>query len=201
MRASERVPSRWNDPKEHVVSILEIRLFGDPVLRQRAQEVVDFDPKLQKLATDMLETMRDAPGVGLAAPQVGVLKRLFTWEVDERDGAVVNPVVTDTSEDVAEDDEGCLSFPGLFYPLARPLRVEVTWQDLSGDERQTQLEGFDARVWLHEIDHLNGVLFIDHLAAHDRKAAMKQMREYRLEQGLEAPDAPRPGNLLLGRRS
>lgn len=182
------------------MSILEIRLFGDPVLRQRAQQITDFDPKLQKLATDMLETMRDAPGVGLAAPQVGVLKRLFTWEVDEHHGAVANPVVTDASDDVVEDDEGCLSFPGLFYPTPRPLRVEVTWQDLDGEEQQSQLEGFEARVWLHEIDHLNGVLFIDHLAAHDRKAAMKQMRQYRLEQGLDAPETAPPGNLLLGRR-
>lgn len=183
------------------MAILEIRLFGDPVLRQRAQEVVDFDPKLEKLATDMLETMRDAPGVGLAAPQVGVLKRLFTWEIDEHHGAVVNPVLRDASEEVLEDDEGCLSFPGLFYPLERPLRIEVTWRDLAGDEQQTQLEGFDARVWLHEMDHLNGVLFIDHLAEHDRKSAMKQMREYRLEHGIDHPGASRPGNLLLGRRS
>lgn len=183
------------------MSILEIRLFGDPVLRQRAQEVAEFDPKLQKLAADMLETMRDAPGVGLAAPQVGVLKRLFTWEVDERNGAVVNPVVTETSEEIVEDEEGCLSFPGLFYPLERPLRIEVTWQDVGGEEQHTRLEGFEARVWLHEIDHLNGVLFVDHLAAHHRKDALRRMREYRLEHGTGASDAPRKGNLLMGRRS
>ena len=195
-------PSTATDPlKEHVLSILEIRLFGDPVLRQRAQEVTEFDPRLEKLAADMLETMRDAPGVGLAAPQVGVLKRLFTWEVDEQHGAVVNPVLTDASDEAVEDDEGCLSFPGLYYPLSRPLRVEVTWQDLTGEEQTTRLEGFDARVWLHEMDHLDGVLFIDHLAQHDRKAAMKAMREYRLEHGMDAPATKRPGSLLLGRRS
>ncbi len=181
------------------MAILEIRVFGDPVLRQQAREVDTFDERLTRLADDMLETMRAAPGVGLAAPQVGVLKQLFTWEVDEEHGAVVNPTVTDSSEESLLDDEGCLSFPGLFYPVQRPLRVEIQWQDLAGDEHIRQLEGFNARVWLHEMDHLAGVLFIDHLAKHDRKEAMKRMREYRLEQGIEEPQAGL-GSLLLGRR-
>jgi peptide deformylase len=184
------------------VATLEIRIFGDPVLRQKAHEVTDFDGRLVKLAEDMLETMRAAPGVGLAANQVGVLKRLFTWEVEDEGGAVVNPTLLDTDAEEAEvDEEGCLSFPGLFYPVSRPLRIEVTHQDLAGDEHTVQLEGFDARVWLHEMDHLNGILFVDHLAEHDRKEAMKLMREYRLEQGLDAPGTPRgPGSLLLGRK-
>lgn len=184
------------------MATLEIRIFGDPVLRQRASEVQDFDGRLAQLAEDMLETMRAAPGVGLAANQVGVLKRLFTWEVEDEGGAVVNPTLLDASEDELDlDDEGCLSFPGLFYPVQRPLRVEVGYQDLAGDDRTIQLEGFNARVWLHEMDHLNGILFVDHLAKHDRRAAMKAMREYRMEQGLEAPDTPKgPGSLLLGRK-
>ena len=188
---------------------MEIRIFGDPVLRQRAHEVTDFDGRLATLAEDMLETMRAADGVGLAANQVGVLKRLFTWEVEleatdggraRRGGAVVNPQVTDASEELQDGDEGCLSFPGLFYPVDRPLRVEVAYQDLLGDDHTVQLEGHYARIWLHEMDHLNGILFVDHLAAHDRKAALRQMREYRLEQGLDDPEPPRPGGLLLGRR-
>ncbi len=187
---------------------MEIRIFGDPVLRQHAHEVVDFDARLATLAEDMLDTMRAADGVGLAANQVGVLKRLFTWEVEHeaadgarsRDGgAVVNPRITDASEDIQDGDEGCLSFPGLFYPVERPLRVEVAYQDLVGDDHLVQLEGHYARIWLHEMDHLNGILFVDHLAAHDRKAALKQMREYRLAQGLDDPEPPRPGGLLLGR--
>jgi peptide deformylase len=190
------------------VAELEIRIFGDPVLRQRAHEVTDFDGRLATLAEDMLQTMRTASGVGLAANQVGVLKRLFTWEVeDEQDsgevhrmgGAVVNPELVSSSAELEDDDEGCLSFPGLFYPVERPLRIEVRYQDLAGDQRAVELEHHLARIWLHEMDHLNGILFVDHLAAHDRKAALKQMREYRLEQGLDEPERPRPGGLLLAR--
>ncbi len=186
------------------VATLEIRIFGDPVLRQRAREVEDFDGRLATLAGNMFDTMREASGVGLAANQVGVLKRLFTWEVerDEQEtigGAVVNPQVLDSSQDLQEGDEGCLSFPGLFYPLSRPLRVEVAYQDLGGDDHRVQLEGFLARVWLHEMDHLNGILFVDHLAKHDRREALKRMHEYRLEQGLDDPTPRGPGSLLLGR--
>ena len=197
------------------MSMLEIRIFGDPVLRQRAHEVEDFDGRLAKLAGDMFDTMRAAEGVGLAANQVGVLKRLFTWEMpyEEGDpgsaepggspvgGAVVNPTLLDASEDDLQDgDEGCLSFPGLFYPVQRPLRVEVGYQDLGGDDHKVQLEGYLARVWLHEMDHLNGILFVDHLAKHDKQEALRRIRDYRLEQGLDDPTPPRPGGLLLGRR-
>jgi peptide deformylase len=187
------------------VATLEVRIFGDPVLRQRAHEVEDFDGRLATLAGDLFDTMRAKDGVGLAANQVGVLKRLFTWEVEREDadplgGAVVNPVLLDSSEELESDDEGCLSFPGLFYPVSRPLTVEVGYQDLGGEHHRVPLEGFLARIWLHEMDHLNGILFVDHLAKHDKQAALKRMREYRDEQGLDAP-APRPGGLLLGRRS
>ncbi len=186
---------------------LEIRIYGDPVLRQKAHDVTDFDGRLAKLADDMFTAMRRHEGVGLAANQVGVLKRLFTWEVDVGDeeqqdvrgSAVVNPALLDASEELQEGDEGCLSFPGLYFPLDRPLRVEVQHQDLHGDDRTVQLEGFLARVWLHEMDHLNGILFLDHLAAHDQRAAKEQMRAYRMEQGLEDPTPRRPGGLLLGR--
>ncbi len=167
------------------MAILDIRLFGDPVLRQRAREVTSFDARLRRLADDMFDTMREAGGGGLAANQVGVLKRLFTWEAKDRRGTVCNPVVEDASEELQGGDEGCLSFPGLFYPLERPLRVRVRHQDLSGDEHLTNVEGLLARVFLHEIDHLNGVLFIDHLARHDRKEALKRMREYSFERGLD----------------
>jgi peptide deformylase len=193
------------------VSTLEVRIFGDPVLRQKAREVEDFDGRLAKLAGDMFDTMRAANGVGLAANQVGVLRRLFTWEVELEDGtapdgyrnvggAVVNPQLTDASEDLQEDDEGCLSFPGLFYPVRRPLRIEVGYQDLGGEHRDIQLEGHLARIWLHEMDHLDGILFLDHLAKHDKREALKRMREYRFEQGLDDPAPPAAGGLLLGRR-
>lgn len=186
------------------MATMEVRIFGDPVLRQRAHEVEDFDGSLVTLANDMLDTMRAKDGVGLAANQVGILKRLFTWELDIGEeeaeivgGAVVNPVLLDASEELQEGDEGCLSFPGLFYPVDRPLRIEVSHQDLIGDDHTVQLEGFLARIFLHEMDHLNGILFIDHLAEHDRKAAMKVMREQRLAEQGETPP-PVTGGLLLG---
>jgi peptide deformylase len=200
------------------VTRLQIRIFGDPVLRQRAHEVEDFDARLSALAADMQDTMRAAEGVGLAANQVGVLKRMFTWELeverpedelrasDEPEfevigGAVVNPVLRERSEQVQEGDEGCLSFPGLFYPVERPLRVSVDHQDLLGAAHSTELEGFLARVWLHEMDHLDGILFVDHLAKHDRREALKRMRESDLGSGSGGQAAPAPGSLLLGRQS
>ena len=165
------------------MGLLEVRVFGDPVLRQAALEVRDFDDALARLAEDMAFTMRESGGVGLAANQVGVLRRLFTYD-DPGDedrapsaGAVVNPVQIGASEETETIDEGCLSFPGLFYPLERQLEVVVRHQDLRGDEHESVLRGFGARIWLHEMDHLNGVLFIDHLARHDRREAMRLMRE------------------------
>lgn len=186
----------------NAVTQLEIRVFGDPVLRQQARLVDDFDGALRRLADDMMATMRAADGVGLAANQVGVLKRLFTWETMMDDdqivgGAVVNPELIEASETLQQGDEGCLSFPGLSYPLERPLRVEVAHQDLDGERHVAQLEGFAARIWLHEMDHLNGILFIDHLAMHDRRAAIEAMRRLRDDRGGHAP--PAAGSLLTGR--
>ncbi|HUH07390.1 MAG TPA: peptide deformylase [Egibacteraceae bacterium] len=169
------------------MALMGIRRFGDPVLRERAGEVATFDEALARLADDMLETMRAASGVGLAANQVGVLKRLFTWDGGEGEhGAAVNPVILETSEEVQEGDEGCLSFPGLFYPNTRPLRARIRAADVHGEERELIGEGLLARVFLHEIDHLNGILFIDHLARHDRKDAMRRIRSGELER----PGAP-----------
>jgi len=169
------------------VGLLEIRVFGDPVLRQAALEVRDFDDALVRLAEDMALTMHASDGVGLAANQVGVLRRLFTYddpgdeEREARAGAVVNPVLLGASEESEVADEGCLSFPGLFYPVERQLEVVVRHQDVHGDEHETELRGFGARIWLHEMDHLNGVLFVDHLARHDRREAMRIMRERDLD--------------------
>ena len=171
------------------MGLLEIRVFGDPVLRQAALEVRDFDDALARLAEDMALTMRANEGVGLAANQVGVLRRLFTYDDpgDEdrspRAGAVVNPVLLDASEDTEIADEGCLSFPGLFYPVERQLEVVVSHHDIHGEEQETRLRGFGARIWLHEMDHLNGILFVDHLARHDRRDALRVMRERDLSPG------------------
>lgn len=180
---------------------LPIRLFGDPVLRQRAAEVTSFDENLKRLADDMLETMRAASGAGLAANQVGVLKRLFTWETapDEDGtpnfGAAVNPEIVHTSDEIQDGEEGCLSFPGLFYPTKRPLEVHMTYQDVLGEELTVEGVGLMARIIAHEIDHLNGILFIEHLEKHDRKDAMRRIRRGELENPPE-PDHDHDDELI-----
>jgi peptide deformylase len=168
------------------LSVLPIRIFGDPVLRERATEVTSFDDNLRRLADDMLDTMRAAAGAGLAGNQVGVLKRIFTWEIPSEDGernagAYVNPEVLETSEEIEEAEEGCLSFPGLFFPAQRPLRARIKAYSVDGEELEAEGEGLLARIFLHEIDHLNGILFIDHLARHDYKEAMRRIRAGELE--------------------
>ncbi len=163
------------------MAVLPIRIFGDPVLRATALRVETFDQTLARLAEDMLETMHAAEGAGLAGNQVGVLRRIFTWAKPDEDGAWVNPEITEASEEIQDGEEGCLSFPGLFYPTDRPLRVRIRAQDVHGEEHQVEAAELHARILLHEIDHLNGVLFIDHLARHDRKEAMRRIRAGELE--------------------
>ena len=168
------------------MAVLPIRIFGDPVLRERAAEVTTFDDALAALGDDLLDTLRSAAGAAIAANQVGVLKRLFAFDLwpdseQRHRGVYVNPEVLETSEEQVEDEEGCLSFPGLFYPTKRPLRARIKAVDVHGEELERTGEGLVARMYLHEIDHLNGVLFIDHLARHDRKDAMRRIRAGELD--------------------
>ena len=156
---------------------LEIRKFGDPVLRQRAPETAQITELHRRLVTDMLETMREAPGVGLAAPQVGVLERIFVWEVESEHGAIVNPVIVERGTEMIEEEEGCLSLPGLYYPVERPATVVVSGQDIDGEPVKLEADGLLARVCQHEIDHLDGVLFIDHLAPEARREALAKLRD------------------------
>jgi peptide deformylase len=174
------------------LALLPIRIFGDPVLRVRAGEVTDFDDALRTLSEDMHETLRAAQGAAIAGNQVGVLKRLFAWQLDEEQDTFVNPEVLETSEETQDGDEGCLSFPGLYYPTKRPLRVRIRIQDLHGDEHKVEGEELRARMFLHEIDHLNGILFIDHLARHDRKEAMRRIRAGELEHPPARPEGEPP---------
>src|SRR5918995_756901 len=148
---------------------LDNRIFGEPILRMRALEVTEFDDALRQLADDMLDTLRAAQGAAIAANQVGVLKRLFAFDTHDKIGALVNPEIVETSLETETADEGCLSFPGLFYPNERPLRARMRGQDVYGEPVEHEGEGMFARMLLHELDHLNGILFIDHLARHDRK--------------------------------
>jgi len=157
----------------------EIRRIGDPVLRQPAGEVSDIDGKLARLAGDMLTTMYEAPGLGLAAPQVGVQKRIFVYDIGEGPQVVVNPEVRETRGEWAYD-EGCLSIPGLAFELIRPKELHLVGYDLDGNELSIEADELLARCFQHELDHLDGVLFIERLDSEDRKAAMKIIREQRL---------------------
>lgn len=172
---------------------LRIRIFGDPILRERALEVTEFDDALRRLAADMRLTMLAAEGAAIAANQVGVLKRLFVWANSILPaGDLVNPEIIEVSEEFETGEEGCLSFPGLFYPTKRPLRAHVQGYDIHGEPINVKGEGIDARMLLHELDHLNGILFIDHLARHDRKEAMRRIRRGELE----PPGPEHPGTAM-----
>ena len=165
--------------------IQPIRLFGDPVLRQRALEVVDFDKELRTLVADLTDTMLEAPGAGLAAPQIGVGLRVFTWYVDGEVGHLVNPDLT-LSEELQDGPEGCLSLPGLRYDCRRAQSVVARGFDLHGEPLVVEGSELLARAIQHETDHLDGVLFLDRLDSDARKAAMKEIRESEWF-GLEQP--------------
>jgi peptide deformylase len=158
------------------VSVQPIRLFGDPVLTTPAEPVRDFDKELRKLVQDLTETMIDAPGVGLAAPQIGVGLQVFTYHVDEDLGHLINPTLDLTDEEV-EDDEGCLSLPGLSYETTRAWGVVAKGWNMHGEPITVEGSDLLARCIQHETDHLNGILFIDRLDRAQRKAAMKAIRE------------------------
>lgn len=157
------------------MAVRPIRLFGDPVLRRSAVEVVDFDKELRTLITDLTDTMLDAPGAGLAAPQVGVGLRAFTWYVDGEVGHLINPVL-DLSEELQDGPEGCLSLPELTFDCKRALSVVAKGFNMHGDPVVIEGSELLARAIQHETDHLDGVLFIDRLDPAARKAAMREIR-------------------------
>jgi peptide deformylase len=160
------------------VTVKTIRLFGDPVLRTPADPVVDFDKELRTLVTDLTETMLDAPGAGLAAPQIGVGLRVFTYHLDdEQSGHLVNPVLHFPSDEEQDGEEGCLSIPGLKFDCRRRQHVVAHGQNLYGEPITVEGTELLARCIQHETDHLDGVLFVDRLDAEARKAAMKAIRE------------------------
>jgi len=157
----------------------DIRVFGDPVLRTPAEEVARIDSDLVRLADDMIETMYDAPGVGLAGPQVGVSLRLIVFDDGTGPRKLVNPELHDL-EGEQEAEEGCLSIPGLYFPVKRAMTVRVTAIELDGTPVAFDAEEFLARILQHETDHVNGILFIDRLSTEDRKEAMRRIREQEL---------------------
>lgn len=160
----------------HGMAIQPIRLFGDPVLRTPAAPVETFDKELRKLVKDLTETMMDAPGAGLAAPQIGVSLRVFTYWVDEEPGHLINPDL-DLSDEIMEGEEGCLSLPDLAFETPRSRRVVAKGMNMHGEP--VVIEGTEllSRAIQHETDHLDGILFIDRLDPEVRKEAMRQIRE------------------------
>jgi len=159
------------------VTVQPIRLFGDPVLRTPAEPVVDFDRVLRKLVDDLIETMREQSGAGLAAPQLGVGLRVFAFDVDDVVGHLANPVLDFPDDEEQDGQEGCLSVPGLYFDTKRRMNVVAKGLNSYGDPVQVVGSGLMARCVQHETDHLDGVLFIDRLDADARKEAMKAIRQ------------------------
>lgn len=156
---------------------LEMRMFGDPVLKSRAAPVKNFDESLTRLAGEMLATMREHEGVGLAANQVGRLKRILVAGVEDEEYVLVNPVIERAAPETAKDTEGCLSIPGIHVEVERPVSVTVSGQDTTGAPLHLDASGLLARVLQHEIDHLDGVLILDRTDRESRKNAMRELRE------------------------
>lgn len=168
------------------MSVKPIRLFGDPVLRTAADPVRDFDAELRKLVKDLTDTMMDAPGAGLAAPQIGVGLRVFTYFVDDELGHLINPTL-ELSEEQDIDEEGCLSFPGLAFPTKRAWGTVANGFNMYGDPVTLQGTERMARCFQHETDHLDGILFIDRLDPEQKKLAMRAIREAEWS-GFEVPE-------------
>ncbi|MEZ8006045.1 MAG: peptide deformylase [Amylibacter sp.] len=168
------------------MSLLPILLHPDPRLKKVCEPVLDVDTKIQKLANSMIETMYDAPGVGLAAPQVASMARLFVMDCTESEAedqplVLINPQITWISEDLNVHSEGCLSLPELFDDVERPSQVRMSFLDIQGKAHEQQFDGLWATCAQHELDHLNGVLFIDHLTRMKRSMMTKKMVKLKKE--------------------
>ena len=155
--------------------MLTIRQYGDPVLRQPTKDVEQIDDRVAKLVDEMIETMYEAPGVGLAANQVGVQRRLFVYDVGNGPRAVINPRIVEASGEWAYE-EGCLSVPGLSWTLIRPTRVHLVGVDLEGTDLSIEAEALESRCFQHEVDHLDGKLLIERLDDDQRREALRVLR-------------------------
>jgi peptide deformylase len=163
---------------------LEVKTFGDPVLKTRAARVKVFDDALLRLTEEMLVTMREREGVGLAANQVGRLRRVLVAGIEEDEYILINPVIEARSDETEVLAEGCLSIPGIQVDVERPVAVTVSGQDAAGEGLRFEAEGLLARVFQHEIDHLDGVLILDRTDRESRKAALREWRERLLAQNV-----------------
>ncbi|MGI5939539.1 MAG: peptide deformylase [Thermoleophilia bacterium] len=161
-----------------------LRTFGDPVLKQQTRPVTSFDPHLRKLCETMFDIMEREEGVGLAAPQIGVLSRLMVWadpDEDYKRHIFVNPHILHMSDVTTVEPEGCLSLPGEMMEVPRADEVLVEAQDVEGEVFRMQLSGFQARVVQHEVDHLDGRLILDRTSPEERRRVLKEMRDRVLE--------------------
>ena len=154
----------------------QIRLIGDPVLRRPATEVTDVDGALVRLTDDMFTTMYEAPGIGLAAPQVGVQKRFFVYDHGEGAGVILNPRIIE-SDGEWTFEEGCLLIPDLTWEITRPKQIHLVGVDLDGNEVSIEADEIEARLFQHEIDHLDGILLVDHLDEDQAREARRALRE------------------------
>ena len=168
-----------------------IRTYGDPVLKSMAAEVTNVDGKFATLCEQMFEMMYEAPGLGLAAPQIGVQKQIFVYDVDDDPQIILNPTIVESSGEWVYD-EGCLSIPGLYVEMLRPKQVLVRGLSIDGEEIQIEADELLARLFQHEIDHLNGVLMFDRMTPDQRKLALA---EYRRQE--EQPKSSEPVHLRL----
>ena len=153
---------------------LEILKYPNPILKKKSEDVQTFDDELEKFVKDLFNAMRKYDGVGLAAPQVGVLKKIAVIEYDEKQYVLINPKVID-QKGLQDDEEGCLSFPGIYAHVIRPEWVKVETLDVKGEKKIYEVHGFTARAFLHEMDHLSGKLFIDDLSSLKRNAIKKKV--------------------------
>jgi peptide deformylase len=158
------------------LALAQIRQYGDPALRLTAKEVTEFDDDLRRLADRMVHLMHDAQGVGLAATQVGVLRRLYVFDDEDGAHAIVNPVVAERADETASDLEGCLSLQGVRVPVERSIKLTVEGKDPNGDDVRYELDEYASRIAQHEIDHLDGVLIIDRTDDEHRKEALSTLR-------------------------
>ncbi len=169
------------------MALREIVFMGDPVLRRSADEVTVFDDALESLVQDMFETMYHADGIGLAAPQIGLSQRIIVVDLRVEEGeeprrvAVVNPEITWQSSEAEKESEGCLSIPGLEEFVKRPASVRVEGQDPQGRDLVVEADGLFARALQHEIDHVNGILFLDRVSPLKRKMLLKKWKKLRAE--------------------
>jgi len=171
----------------------QIRVLGDPVLRQEALPIENIDGRVVRMVEDMVPVMYEAEGIGLAAPQVGIQKRLFVYDMGEGPQTLVNPQITESDGEWAFE-EGCLSVPGLSFEIIRPKQVHLVGRDLEGNEVSIEADELLSRLFQHELDHLDGILLLDHLDRDQRKAALSRWREI---QSLRGADDLSPGGLSL----